>query len=88
MATGLRRHRDAGGRTVVDATTIGLSPRPDLVARIARLTGVNVVAGAAFYIHPSHPLWVCQASVDELEQRPWNRRSRGAWSAAGYCLAC
>ena len=68
MAAGLRRHRDAGGRTVVDATTIGLSPRPDLVARIARLTGVNVVAGAAFCIHPSHPLWVCQASVDELEQ--------------------
>ena len=68
MAAGLRRHRDAGGRTVVDATTIGLSPRPNLVARIARLTGVNVVAGAGFYIHPSHPLWVCQASVDELEQ--------------------
>ena len=79
MAAGLRRHRDAGGRTVVDATTIGLSPRPDLVARIGRLTGVNVariarltrvnvVAGAGFCIHPSHPLWVCQASVDELEQ--------------------
>ena len=68
MAAGLRRHRDAGGRTVVDATTIGLSPRPDLVARIGRLTRVNVVAGAGFCIHPSHPLWVCQASVDELEQ--------------------
>ena len=67
MAAGLRRHRDAGDRTVVDPTTIGLSP-PGLIAGIARLTGVNVVAGAAFCIHPSHPLWVCQASVDELEQ--------------------
>ncbi len=56
MAAGLRRHRDAGGRTVVDATTIGLSPRPDLVARIARLTGVNVVAGAAFYSPLASPV--------------------------------
>jgi len=70
MAAGLRRYRDARGRTAVDATTIGLSSRPDL-------TEVNVVAGAGFYIHPSHPLWVCQASVDDLEQHLEQEVTRG-----------
>jgi phosphotriesterase-related protein len=75
MAAGLRRH--SGGRTAADATTIGLSPRPDLVARIDRLPGMNVVPGAGSYIHPSHPPWVCQASVDELEQRLEQDVTRG-----------
>lgn len=66
---GLQRFAAAGGRTVVDTTTIGLSPRPDVVASIARRSKVNVVHGAGFYVHPSHPADVCSATVDELDER-------------------
>jgi phosphotriesterase-related protein len=66
---GLQRFAAAGGRTVVDTTTIGLSPRPDVVASIARRAHVNVVHGAGFYVHPSHTPDVCTANVDALAAR-------------------
>ena len=51
----LRPFRAAGGRTLVDLTTRGLDPRPEIVARIARESGLNVVLGAGYYIDESHP---------------------------------
>jgi phosphotriesterase-related protein len=66
---GLRRFRAAGGHTIVDLTTIGLSPRPETVASLARSAQVNVVQGAGFYVHASHGPEVCAASVDALEAR-------------------
>lgn len=66
---GLQRFRAAGGHTIVDVTTVGLSPRPDMVASLARSAGVNVVHGAGFYVHASHSTDVCEASIDSLERR-------------------
>jgi len=65
---GLRRFREAGGQTVIDATTIGLRPQPEKVAEIAQRAGVNLVQGAGFYVHPSHSPEVCAAPLDDLEQ--------------------
>lgn len=66
---GLKRFSAAGGRTIVDTTTIGLSPKPGVVASIARRAKVNVVHGAGYYVHPSHPPDICAAAVDELAER-------------------
>src|SRR4051794_14450221 len=35
------RFRDVGGRTIVDVTTIGLSPNPSALRDIAQATGLN-----------------------------------------------
>ena len=44
-----------GGGTVVDATTFGIGRDPKALTRISRLTGVNVVMGAGFYVDAVHP---------------------------------
>jgi phosphotriesterase-related protein len=59
--------RSAGGMTIVDMTTVGLSPRPSDVAEVARRTKVNVVHGCGFYLDRTHPSWVAEASVERLE---------------------
>jgi phosphotriesterase-related protein len=48
-------YRKAGGGTIVDATTIGIGRDPMALARIARITGVNVVMGAGYYVDAVHP---------------------------------
>ncbi len=44
-----------GGRTIVDATTIGIGRDPRALARIARATGLNIVMGAGYYVDDAHP---------------------------------
>ena len=44
-----------GGGTIVDATTYGIGRDPRALARISRLTGVNVVMGAGYYVDAVHP---------------------------------
>ena len=46
--------REAGGTTLVDVTTVGLSPKPEALADVARRTGVGIVAGTGFYIFGSY----------------------------------
>ncbi|MGI9286109.1 MAG: phosphotriesterase family protein, partial [Pseudomonadales bacterium] len=51
----LRRFVAAGGRSIVDPTNIGLGRDPLALARIARLTGMNIVMGAGYYLGATHP---------------------------------
>jgi phosphotriesterase-related protein len=44
-----------GGATVVDPTCKGIGRNPEALARIARKTGLNIVMGAGYYLHSSHP---------------------------------
>ena len=48
-------YKEAGGRSIVDATTIGIGRDPEALARIARATGLNVVMGAGYYVDAVHP---------------------------------
>ena len=48
-------YRQAGGRTLVDATSIGIGRDPAGLARIARATGLNIVMGASYYIEEDYP---------------------------------
>jgi phosphotriesterase-related protein len=58
--------KHAGGSTVVDPTPKTLARDPLALARIARATGLNVVMGAGYYVHASHPPDMDRRSVDEL----------------------
>ncbi|MDF1521184.1 MAG: phosphotriesterase-related protein [Trueperaceae bacterium] len=60
------RFRDAGGRTIVDATCRGIGRDPHALQRVARRTGLNVVMGTGFYLERTHPPYVAGASVSEL----------------------
>lgn len=51
---------------LVDLTTVGISPAPEALAEVSLRTGVHLVAGTGFYVHSTHPAWVCEAGVDEL----------------------
>src|ERR1041384_2690765 len=56
----------AGGSTVVDPTPKTLARDPLALARIARATGLNVVMGAGYYVHASHPPAMDRRGVDEI----------------------
>jgi phosphotriesterase-related protein len=60
------RFRRAGGASIVDVTTIGLSPDPAVLRDIANATGLNIVAGAGYYREKCLPEDVLDKSVDEL----------------------
>ncbi len=47
--------RRAGGKTIVDTTSVGINRDPLALARISRATGVNVVMGSGYYIGMVHP---------------------------------
>lgn len=51
----LKRFVAAGGRSIVDPTNVGLGRDPLALARIARLTGMNIIMGAGYYLGVTHP---------------------------------
>lgn len=53
--TELKRFVAAGGSSIVDPTNVGLGRDPNALARIARLTGMNIVMGAGYYLGATHP---------------------------------
>lgn len=52
------RFAAVGGGAIADPTTDGIGRDPDALARISRATGVQVVMGAGYYVHGSHPGWI------------------------------
>ena len=67
----LGRYRAAGGRSVVDATSLGIGRDPEGLAQIARATGLNIVMGCSYYVEQTHPAShrVAESSVEELAER-------------------
>ena len=61
--------RDAGGVTVVDQTTVGLSPDWEGLRRISVATGLQIVAGTGVYWHRFRPAWVESLTEAELRER-------------------
>lgn len=62
--TEMRAYRERGGRTVVEATSVGIGRDPAGLAEVSRRTGVHVVMGCGYYCRPYHP-----ASLDERTER-------------------
>jgi phosphotriesterase-related protein len=62
----LRHFAAAGGGTIVDVTTGGLSPQAARLADLSKLSGVRIVMGAGFYVESYLGEAILGASVDEL----------------------
>lgn len=67
--------KNAGGRTVVDATTIGIHRKPLLLKKMAEETGLNIIAGTGYYVGGTHsakvramkPAELARIMIHELE---------------------
>lgn len=66
MLNETRAFTDAGGRTIVDVTPIGVGREPELLARLSRETGMPIVMGGAFYTPTFHPADMDDRTVDDL----------------------
>lgn len=58
--------KHAGGATVVDPTCRGIGRDPQALVRISRATGLNIVMGAGYYLHSSHPPELARMSADDV----------------------
>src|SRR5437868_6552187 len=70
-AGALARAPELGFGTIVDLTPIGIKDVPrnvKLLREVAERTGLNVVAGTAFYLEPFMPEWARAAELDQLQE--------------------
>ena len=56
----------ANGRTIVDVTPVGLGRSPVALRQIARAAEINVVMGSGFYLEPTHPQGIREATPEQL----------------------
>lgn len=66
MARELADYRAAGGGTVVDLTIRGIAPNPAGLARVARRSDVNIVAGTGYYIAEFCASELAETSTDAM----------------------
>jgi phosphotriesterase-related protein len=64
----LRHFAAVGGRTLVDPTNVGIGRDPVALARISRLTGINIIMGAGYYIGSTHPEDMADRGEDALTE--------------------
>ena len=64
-----RLFKRAGGRTIVDTTTIGIGRDPIALARVARDVGINIIMGAGYYVDAAHPAEVAASRAEDLARR-------------------
>jgi phosphotriesterase-related protein len=62
------RFQTAGGRTMVDCTSIGIHREPEKLRRLAERTGLNIVAGCGYYTQDTHPCELRNGSVEQIAE--------------------
>jgi phosphotriesterase-related protein len=65
MAAEALEFKKAGGRTIVDQSSVGTGRSPEAIRNLANLTGLNVVMGCGFYLFGSLPA----ATINESEAK-------------------
>lgn len=60
--------KKAGGNTIVDVTTVGIGRDPQALARISRVTGLNVVMAAGYYTALSHGPGMSSKTEEEITE--------------------
>jgi len=81
------KFRDAGGDSIVDVTNLGLGRDVKALYSISRATGVNLIAGASYYYHDTHPDNMDDKTVDEIKEEIINDIKYGVGETgirAGY----
>ena len=67
----------AGGKTVVDASNIGLGRDPELMRRISIETGLNVVIGSGYYVEGAQKPEVLDLTIEQMEENIVNEFKNG-----------
>jgi phosphotriesterase-related protein len=65
-ASEVERFKAAGGTTIVEVSSIGLSRDVHGLKEIAERTGVNIVAGTGYYVGSSHPASLSGRTVEDV----------------------
>ena len=60
------RFKNAGGKTIVDATLPGIGRDPEMLKKISEATGLNIVMGTGYYVYSTHPAEMKTMSEDEI----------------------
>jgi len=85
MLDELAHFKKAGGKTIVDCTTIGIGRNISFLKKAAEVTGLNIIAGTGFYIDKSHPDYVKIKTVDELASLMVDEIERGVEGTGIRC---
>jgi phosphotriesterase-related protein len=64
----LVRFKALGGKTIVEMTNQGISPKPLALREISTKLGLNIIAGCGHYVAQTHPPDVANKSVDQLAE--------------------
>ena len=59
------RYRYAGGKSVVDVTNIGIGRSPTALARLSRVTGLNIIMGSGYYLQETWPPNLTEEAMTE-----------------------
>lgn len=62
----LLRFKEAGGNSVVDVTTVGISRDPEKLYRASKKTGLNIICGTGYYVGTTHSEWIRSADEHTL----------------------
>jgi phosphotriesterase-related protein len=67
IADEVREFLDAGGNCIVELTLEGIHPFPEALRQIAEDLDFHIVEGVGFYVDATHPDWLADASVEQIE---------------------
>ncbi len=79
--------RDAGGKTVVDASLPGIGRDAEALKRISEETGLNVIMGTGYYVGDTHPAYLktmTDREVADLMVKALTKGVEGTGIRAGY----
>jgi phosphotriesterase-related protein len=74
--------RDAGGQSIVDLSSSGLSPDPPGLVEIARATGAHVVMGCGHYVHDYQDPANATRAVEDLAEEMVESVEDGVWGTS------
>jgi len=60
--------KKAGGKTMVDCTSIGIKRQPQKLRELSERTGINVIAGSGYYTQDTHPQEMVDWSAEEIAE--------------------
>ena len=71
------KYKAVGGDSIIEATTIGIGRDPQALAKISRVTGVNIITGAGYYVDSVHPENMNDKTISQLEEQISNEVQKG-----------
>lgn len=69
--------REAGGKTIADATLPGIGRDPALLQKLSRETGLNVIMGTGYYVGATHPDHLQDMMIEDIAEEMINEIEKG-----------